>query len=486
MSSSIKQKTISNLIWKFSERMLAQIVTTVVSIILARILLPDDYGAVALISAFVNICNVFVVKGFSNALVQKKNADDTDFSTVFYISAAMTGLVYLALFFLAPEIASFYEIPILCPLLRVMGLKIPCAALNSIQHAVVARRLEFKRYFFATLTGTLISAVVGILLAVCGFGAWALVGQYLTNTLVDTLFLWFTVKWRPKLLFSFSRAKGLLSYGWKILASALFDEFCNEIRSFVIGKKYSVADLAYYTKGQQFPNLINTNIDASINSVLFPVLAKTQDHLEMLKRYTRKAIKTSAYIMFPLLLGLCAVAKQFVIVLLSEKWLGAVPFLQIMCVCYLFTPLHSANLQAVKAAGRSDYFLGMNIIKNVVTIVTLVIAVPFGVKWVALSAVISTMISFLVNVWPNKHLLGYGYMEQLRDIVPTLLLATSMAAVVYCVGFMNCNSILLLAIQIAVGVVYYVAMSILTRQEIFRMLKDLLAERFKKKNYYEP
>ena len=272
-------KVLSGLFWKFGERISAQLVTFIVSIVLARLLSPDDYGNIALVTVFITIANVFVVNGFGSALIQKQEADNVDFSSVFYANIVFSCILYVIIFLVSPVVADFYASPILCPVLRVLGLRIPVAAINSVQQAYVSRHMLFKKFFFSTLFGTLLSGVVGCVMAYMGFGIWALVAQYLVNTSVDTIVLWFTVRWRPDFVFSFSRVKVLLSYGWKLLLSGLLDTGYTQLRSLIIGKKYTSADLAYYNRGQQYPQLVVTNINTSISSVLFPAISKCQDDL---------------------------------------------------------------------------------------------------------------------------------------------------------------------------------------------------------------
>ena len=325
-----------------------------VSIILARMLDPSHYGAIALVTVFITFANMFVTSSFGNSLIQKKDADNVDFSSVFYFNIILGILVYAVVFIMAPYIAGYFNMEILCPVLRVLGLRLIVAGANSVQHAYVSKQMLFKRFFWSTLGGTIGSAILGITMAYMGFGIWALVVQYMFNSIIDTLVLWFTVKWRPKLAFSLKRLKNLFSYGWKFLVSSLLDTGYNELRSLVIGKMYTPADLAYYNKGKNFPNLIVTNVNSSIQSVLFPAMANCQDKKEQVKSMCRRSIRTSSYIMLPLMTGLALVAEPFVKLLLTEKWLQCVPYLQIACFTFAFMPIHTANLQAIKAMGRSD------------------------------------------------------------------------------------------------------------------------------------
>ncbi len=298
---SQNQKIVSNLLWRFAERFGAQIISFIVSIVLARLVAPEDYGVIALINIFIVVLQVFVDSGMGNALIQRSRADDTDFSTVFFFNMATCILIYAALFAAAPWIARFYDDLSMIPVIRVVGLTLVVSGLKNVQQAYVCKNMLFKKFFFSTLGGTIASAVVGIYLAYQGAGVWALVAQHLTNLCMDTLILWFTVKWRPKLLFSWRRFKVLFSFGWKLLVSGLIDTVYTNLRSLIIGKKYSSTDLAFYNKGDQLPSLVVTNINTSIGSVLFPALAQEQDDPKALKEHVRRAIRVSSYLMWPMM-----------------------------------------------------------------------------------------------------------------------------------------------------------------------------------------
>ena len=372
--NNIKNKTVSGLIWRFMERCGAQGVNFVVSIILARLLAPELYGTIALITVFTAILEIFVDSGMGNALIQKKDADDVDFSSVFYFNMLMCVVLYGVMFISAPYIAKFYKDSELTPIVRVMSLVLIISGLKNVQQAYVSRTMQFKRFFFATLGGTIVAAVVGIWMAYEGYGVWALVAQNLVNKVIDTTVLWFTVKWRPKLLFSIKRLKGLVSYGWKLLASSLLDTVYNNLRQLIIGKLYSSSDLAFYNRGKQFPNFVITNINTSIDSVLFPAMSSQQDDTERVRSMTRRSIKISSYIMWPLMMGLAFTATSIVSLVLTDKWLPCVPFLRIFCFVYVFFPIHTANLNAIKAMGRSDLFLKLEVIKKVIGLIVLVLS----------------------------------------------------------------------------------------------------------------
>lgn len=461
---------IFNFFWRFAERSGAQLVQFVVSIVLARILMPNDYGIVALINVFISVMGVFVHCGLGIALVQKKDADDIDFSTVFYTNITFCTVLYLLLFLAAPSIADFYDMPQMTVLLRVVGLTLIISGVKNVQSAYVSRNMMFKRFFFATLGGTIGAAVIGIGMAVAGMGVWALIAQSLFNNAVDTIVLWGTVKWRPKKCFSFERLKGLFSYGWKMLASSLLDTFYNNVRTLIIGKLYSSNDLAYYNKGKTWPNLFIENINSSIDSVLLPTMAKEQEHSERVKDMTRRAIKTCTYVMAPFMMGLAFVAEPLTRLVLTEKWLPCVPYMCIFCIVYMFYPIHTANLNAIKAMGRSDLFLKLEVIKKVVGLVAVISTMHLGVMAMAYSLIFTSITSQIINSWPNKKLLNYPYLEQLKDILPGILLSIFMGVCVRLVSLLGFPDLITLIIQVPLGAMIYILLSIVFKLESFEYL----------------
>lgn len=475
------RNVISNLIWKFSERMLAQVVTFFVSIVLARLLSPAEYGTIALVMVFITIADVFANAGFGNALIQKLHVDNIDYSSVLYFSLGISFIVYGILFVSAPYIADFYNSQILCSVLRILGLRVPIAAFNSVQQAYVSKNMLFKRFFFSTLFGTLLSGVVGCVMAYNGFGIWSLVGQYLTNIIVDTTVLWFTVRWRPNLVFSFERVKTLFSFGWKLLVSSLLDTGYQQLRSLVIGGKYTSSDLAYYNRGQQYPQLIVTNVNTSISSVLFPAISQNQENLEVVKNMTRRAIKTSSYIMWPLMFGLAVISKPLVSWMLTDKWLPCVPYLQIACFTYAFWPIHTANLEALKAIGRSDLFLKLEIIKKIIGLVLLIGSMNYGVMAIALSMIISTILSSFINAYPNSKILKYSYIDQIKDMMPSILLSLFMSIVIYPINVIINNSLLLIIVQVLIGGMIYVLLSRILKLESFMYIISMIKNMKNKK-----
>lgn len=479
--NSINNSIIGGLLWKLLERFGTQGLQFIIQIILARLLFPSDYGILALIVIFITIANVFVQSGLSTSLIQKKVVDQVDYSSVLYVSLGIAGILYCILYFTAPLIGIFYNNDSLILVLRVLALTLFPGAFNSIQNAIVSRTMQFKRLFYSSVGAGIASGIVGIYLAYHGYGIWALVFQQLTNQICITLILWFTVKWRPTLQFSLERVKVLYSFGWKLLVSALLETSYNELRSLIIGKMYNPAVLGYYNRGQQFPQLIISNINGSIQSVMLPALAAQQDYTNRVKSMMRRSIVTSSFIVLPMMAGLAVVAEPLVLLLLTDKWLPSVPFLQIFCIIYALMPIHTANLQAINAMGRSDIFLMLEIIKKILGLSILVVALPFGVYVLALSGVVSSIISSFINAYPNKRLLNYGYGEQIKDILPSLLLSLVMGVIVYLLIYLGLNPLTTMLLQIVVGIIVYMGLAFLFKLECFTYLIQTILSLFKTK-----
>lgn len=469
-----KEMIVDNLIWRFAERCGAQGVQFIVSIVLARLLAPEDYGTISLVTVFTTILQVFVDSGLGTALIQKKDADDLDFSSVFYFNFAVCLVLYAGMFVAAPYIAVFYDDPTLTPVVRALCLTVVVAGVRGIQQSYVSRHLLFKRFFFSTIGGTIVSAVIGIAMAYMGYGVWALVAQQLSNVAVGTVILWVMVKWRPKLMFSWQRLKELLSFGWKLLASALLDTVYNNLRNLIIGKLYSSADLAYYNQGDKFPKVIVTNINTSIDSVLLPTMSNVQEDHARVKSMTRRSIKTSTYIMAPLMMGLAFCAEPIVRLVLTDKWLPCVPYLQIFCITYMFYPIHTANLNAIKAMGRSDLFLKLEIAKKVVGMALLLSTMWFGVMAMAYSLLVGTVTGMIINAWPNRKLLHYSFVEQMKDICPGILLAVLMGILILPINALRFPTGATLFLQIMAGAAIYVALSAAFKLESFHYLLGII------------
>lgn len=476
MSNSTSKTVFSSLIWKFLERGGVQVIQFVVSILIARILSPHDYGSVALLTIFISIATVFVQSGLSTALIQKKDADETDYSSVFYYSVVLALIVYLILFFSAGWIADFYSMPELVPILRVMSITLFPGALNALQIAILSKKMQFKKQFYSSLSAALLSGAIGLVLATMNYGPWALVYQQLSYQFVICIVLFFLVKWRPQLLFSFERTKSLLSYGLRLLVARLIDTVYHNLESLIIGKRYSADTLAYCNKGKQFPMTLIDNIDGSVQSVMLPAYSAKQDEKQAIKAMLRKTVSMCTYLAFPSMICLAAMGKPLIGLVLGDKWLDAVPYLQLFCVVSMLFPLQTANLQAINAIGRSDTYLKLMTIKRVLGVFILIASVfvydsPFAV---VIAAIIIEVVAILVNVPSNIKLLDYHFGEQLKDILPNLAISLIAGIVSYLGTYLELNYALTMLIQGFVFVLIYLVISIITKNRSLEYAKTLV------------
>lgn len=474
MIESDKKTIISNLFWKFLERGGYQSIVFVVQIVLARLLTPSDFGNIAIISVFINLANVFVQSGFNTALIQKRDTDEVDYSSVFFLSLLISVLLVGVIWLLSPAIADFYQQAILKKLLRTISFILILGAINSIQIAILSREMKFKLLFFSSFGAAVISGIIGITTACMGGGVWALVFQQMSNSFASCVIMWFTVKWRPKLLFSFQRIKCLFSYGWKLLCSGLIDTLYRNLYNLIIGRMYNATTLGYYNKADQFPQVVVSNINGSIQSVMLPALSKYQDDRKQIKSMVRRAIVTSSFFIFPIMVGMAACADNLVEILLTKKWLDCVPFMQILCFSYALWPIHTANLQALNAMGRSDIYLKLEVIKKVIGIISIIVCIPLGVMALVWALLCVGVISTVLNAWPNKKLLNYSTTEQIKDIMPSFIVSLIMGVVVYCISFLPINPVINLATQILVGACVYLIIAKCLKLECFEYLVNIV------------
>lgn len=484
--TGMREKIIKGLFWKIMENGGAQGIQFVVTIILARLLSPAEYGLVGIIMIFILLANVVVQNGFSTALIQKRNADETDFSSVFYFSLLLAALMYGLLFLAAPGIAAFYGNPVLSPVLRVLALVLFPGAVIAVQTSYVSRKMEFKGLFQATITAVVLSGGLSIWMALSGMGVWAMVGQQLSYYLSLMGALFVTVTWRPRLLFRLRRIRRMFSFGWKLLCASLIDTLFNNLYGLFIGKIYNEALLGAYNRGDQFPKLIVNNLSAAIQSVMLPAFSSRQKDPEAVRAMVRRAIRQSSFLVLPMLFGLLAVADNMVLALLGEKWMICVPYLRIMCVAYAFWPIHITNLQAINALGRSDVFLRLEIIKKTIG----VLALLFGMRYsplvlVSLKAGTDFLCTF-INAWPNRRLLGYSIRDQWQDILPPMLVSLLMCAVVYGLQFVLPGGPFLgLLLQILLGALFYCGLSWLFHLESLQYIIGLIRPFLKKEGSAE-
>ena len=469
-----KSNVMSSLIWKLLERGGAQGIQFIIQIILARLLLPKDFGMIAIVMVFISLANVFVQGGLNNALVQKKDSDSEDFSSVLFVSLAMAIVLYGIIFTSAPYISQFYADARLTSVLRVLSLVLFLGAFNSIQNAYVQKYMLFKVLFYSSLVAGIVSGTVGIILAYSGLGVWALVTQHILSQFIVSIVLWFTVKWRPVFDFSASRVKVLFSFGWKLLVSNLIHMIYMDLRTLIIGRMYSSTMLGYYNRGENFPKIIVRNLDGSLQSVMFPTFAAHQDNKKRLKEMVRRTVVTSSFLVFPAMIGLIVIAEPLVIILLTDKWLPAVPFLQIFAVSYLFLPIQTVNLQAINALGRSDLTLKLQIYKKVVGIVILLISISFGIHAIAIGAAISAFMSMLINIYPNVLLLNYSYREQFNDVIPTFAISIIMGVLVYSLRFLLLGEIGTIMLQVTLGIFIYILLAIIMKLDSFKYITNII------------
>lgn len=475
-----KFSVLKNMAWRFAERIAAQGVSFCVSIVLARLLLPEEYGVVSLITIITSVLTIFVDSGFNLALIQKKDADQLDFSTVFFFNIFMGLLLYGLMFLLSPFIADFYGKAYMIPYIRVLSLTLVLGGINSVQHAIVSKRMQFRRFFFSTLIGTVLSAIVGIYMAWQGFGVWALIVQRLLNQAIDTTVLWFTVRWRPSFAFSVNRLKPLFRFGSRILLSSVMSTFSTKLLNLLIGKVYSAEELAYYEKGDHLPALLQTNLQISVQSVLMPVLSNEQSSQEAIQRILKKSIIVSSYIMFPCLIGLTVCAGPLIRILYTEKWAAMIPYMQLICITYMPWLLHTANLQVIQATGNSSVYLKIEIIKQFLSLTLTIVFFRFGIKILLSVYAFYSGVCFIINALPNRKICEYGPEKQIRAILPSLILSLVMGLVVWGISFLGLTDASLLLVQVFVGANIYFTGSVIFRLEGYFFIKEVFLKALQK------
>lgn len=444
-----KNSITQGLFFIYFEKFFSQLVSLVVTIVLSRILMPKDYGVVAIITIFLNIADVFVTAGFGNALIQKKHVDDKDYSTILSFSLCISLFLYVIFYLGAPYIAAYYIMPDLNPLFRVLALRLPLASIASIQQAYISRNMLFHKQFLSTLAGSIISAILGIIMAVKGFGAWALVAQYLCGSIISLIVLQCLISLKYKIGFTKERFSSLFSFGWKVLLTVLINRIYNEIRSLVIGKMFTPADLAFYTKGQFFPNLLMSNIDSSLTRVLFPVISRQQDDLLQVRSLVSNTVSISTYLIIPLLTFLGIIADKLVLLVLTEKWLPCVPYLQIFCVYYMFIPINSAKYQAITAIGRSDVSLKCEIIQKFFGVIILLytIFISRTIFAIVFGNIAFMIVALIITSIVCKKYINLSYLQQVKDIMHSIIIGVLVYAILYIVSDICVNNYIDLLIQ---------------------------------------
>lgn len=455
--SSLKDKTVKGVIWSAVDRFSAQGIQFVFSILIARLLVPEDYGVVAMLNIFLAVSQTFIDSGFGSALIRKIDRTEEDFSTVFYFNIVVAILFYSALFFAAPAIANFYNTPLLESITKVVALNLIINSLSGIHNAKLSIAIDFKSRAKISIVSTLLTGAVGLWMAYAGYGVWALVVQNLFSSAIRTVLLWVIVKWYPKLVFSWKSFKELFSFGSKLLASALLDTLYNNIYTLVIGKVFSPSTLGVYSKANSLAQFPSSNITSVLQGVTFPVLSTIQNEDDRLADAYKRFLKIAAFVVFPLMIGLSAVADPFIRLVLTDKWEGAIYLLQIMCFWMMWYPIHAINLNILQVKGRSDYFLKLEIIKKIQGVIVLCITVPMGIVAMCYGSLISSVICLVWNTHYTKKLIGYGFFAQMKDLLPIIVHALLMGLIVAVVVHFMPTLWLKLIVGVLTGIIYYIS-----------------------------
>ena len=474
MSDTLKSKTVKGVVWSSIERFSTQGVQFLIMIIMARLLTPKDYGLIGMLAIFLAVAQSLIDSGFSQALIRKQNRTEVDNSTVFYFNIVVSSALYLILFISAPFVADFYNQPELTSIMRVVCLGVILNSLAVVQRALLTIRIDFKTQAKASLSAAVISGCIGIVLAYSGFGVWSLVVQQLLNLSVNTLLLWILSKWRPIAVFSWQSFHELFAFGSKLLASGLLDTLYKNIYPIVIGKLFSASSLGHYTRAHQFSEFPSSNVTGIIQRVTYPVLCGIQDDLERLANVYRKFLKLSAFIIFPLMIGLSAVAQPFIEIVLGPQWKLCGQLLQIICFAMMWYPIHAINLNLLQVKGRSNLFLRLEIIKKILGITVLCITAPFGLMVMCFGQIFSSIVALVINTYYTGKLINVGFIKQVKDLLPTIILSLTMFGTILLInGFIETN-IYRLIMGIMVGIIVYASGSYIFKFKELQTLFSLI------------
>lgn len=474
MSDSLRSKTVKGVVWSSIERFSTQGVQFLIMIIMARLLTPKDYGLIGMLAIFLAVAQSLIDSGFSQALIRKQDRTDVDNSTVFYFNIVVSSALYLILFIAAPFVADFYNQPELTSVMRVVCLGVILNSLAVVQRALLTVRIDFKTQAKASLSAAVISGCIGIVLAYCGFGVWSLVVQQLLNLSVNTLLLWIFSKWRPIAVFSWKSFHELFAFGSKLLASGLLDTLYRNIYPIVIGKLFNASSLGHYTRAHQFSEFPSSNVTGIIQRVTYPILCGIQDETERLEAVYRKFLKLSAFIIFPLMIGLSSVARSFIYIVLGSQWVFCGQLLQIICFAMMWYPIHAINLNLLQVKGRSDLFLRLEIIKKILGITVLCITAPFGLVVMCYGQIFNSIVALVINTYYTGKLINVGFIRQMKDLFPTILLSLTMFGAILLVnGFIEAN-MYRLVIGVLVGIIVYASGSYIFKFKELQTLFSLI------------
>lgn len=480
---SLKQKTVSGILWSSIDNFATQGISFIVGIILARLLEPREFGLIGMITIFISVSESFIISGFSDALIRKKDCTQVDYSTVFFYNLGVGLLFFSILYFSSPAISKFFEEPELKNIVRVLSLVLIIDSLTIIQRTILSIRLDFKLLTRISVIASTGSGLIAIVLAYKGYGVWSLVALTLARQALNSLFLWIWNMWQPVLVFSKRSFKELFGFGSKLLLSGLIDTIYRNIYFLIIGKYFSASELGFYTRADQFSNLPARNINAVMSRVTYPVLAQMKDNPILLKQSYKRMIRSVMLITFVVILGIAAVAEPMVITLIGEKWRPAIIYVQMLCFAGMLYPLHAMNLNMLKVQGRSDLFLKLEIIKKTLTIPVIIIGVFWGIRIMIAGMIVNSFIAYYLNSYWSGKFLSYSMKEQVKDIFPSFLLAAGMAVIIYIVGyFLKTSYPVTLIIQIVVGATLVIVFCELTKIPDYIYMKEIVLEKlFKRK-----
>lgn len=480
MTGTLKDKTLKGVSWSFIDNIAGSGITFLVGLVLARLLSPAEFGIIGMITIFISISNSIVDSGFSNALIRKLDASDKDYNTVFIFNLGVSLLLYLLLYIGAPAISHFFKEPQLIPVTRVVGLVLVCNALGIIQRTLLVKAVNFKTQAKISIIASSGSGIIGIGMALYGFGVWSLVAQQLSRQLLNSLFLWVFNRWRPAIQFSINSFKELFGFGSKLMISGIINTVYQNIYYLIIGKFYTPSQLGQYTRAEQFKTIFASNLTSVIQRVSYPVLSSIQNEEERLLAAYRKVIKTTMMVTFACMLGMAAVAKPMILVLIGEKWLPAVTYLQIMCFAGMLYPLHAINLNILQVKGRSDLFLKLEIYKKIMAIIPITLGIFFGIEYLLLGSVFNSFIAFFLNSYYSSTLINYPSLQQIKDILPTFIISIITAGIMWPFSLLSWSNWLILALQLSIGVSIAWILYEQSRLSEYLELKSILLSYLKK------
>ena len=472
--TSLRNKTINGVGWSFIDSFAGQIVSFIVGLVLARLLSPEEYGLIGIITIFIVVFNSIIDSGFSSALIRKPDANSTDYNTVFFINLLLSILLSILMFFGAPLIAQFFDRVELLSLTRVMSIILVINALAIIPNVILSKDINFKIKTKVSIISSLVSGIVGITMALSNLGVWSLVGQQLSRQTLSSILLWVYTQWKPRFSISIKSFKELFGFSWKLLISTIIDKVWSQIYQVIIGKYYSPAILGHFTRSINFTSLFSTNIDSVVQRVSYPVLSSIQNDKSRLKYGYKKIIKVSMLLTFTLMFGLAAVAKPMILVLIGERWLPCVPFIQILCISSSLYPLHSLNLNMLQIQGRSDLFLKLEIIKKFISIGPLIVGIFIDIYWMLLGGVITGLFAYYLNSYYSGIFLNYNIKEQIKDILPSFVVAITMALIVFAISFIPINHFILFPLQLLVGALVIIGISEVLRLPEYLEIKSII------------